>query len=128
RDSRVIVFTANNEAAYAIARDHLIMPITCEITRRERSQALAAFRSGELRALVSARVLNEGIDVPEADVAIIVGGTHGQREHVQRVGRLLRPGPGKRAIAYERVTLDTSETRQAYERRRGLVAASAVPA
>lgn len=128
RDSRVIVFTANNEAAYAIARDHLIMPITCEITRRERSQALAAFRSGELRALVSARVLNEGIDVPEADVAIIVGGTHGQREHVQRVGRLLRPVPGKRAIVYELVTLDTSETRQAYERRRGLVAASAVPA
>src|SRR5690606_484105 len=68
--SRVLIFTANNEAAYAISREHLIMPITCEIKRREREQALAAFRAGELRALVSARVLNEGIDVPEADVAI----------------------------------------------------------
>jgi superfamily II DNA or RNA helicase len=37
-------------------------------------------------ALVSARVLNEGIDVPDADVAIVVGGTRGEREHVQRIG------------------------------------------
>jgi superfamily II DNA or RNA helicase len=69
RDSRVIVFTASNEAAYAIAREYLVMPITCEISRRERNQALAAFRAGALKALVSARVLNEGIDVPDADVA-----------------------------------------------------------
>jgi superfamily II DNA or RNA helicase len=128
RDNRVIVFTANNEAAYAIAREHLVMPITCEISRRERSLALSAFRSGKLKALVSARVLNEGIDVPDADVAIIVGGTFGEREHVQRIGRLLRPVPGKRAVIYELVTLATAETRQAKERRRGLAPASAVPA
>ena len=128
RESRVLIFTANNEAAYAIAREHLVMPITCEIKRREREQALDAFRSGELKALVSARVLNEGIDVPDADVAIIVGGTFGEREHVQRVGRLLRPLPGKRAVVYELVTLATSETRQVLERRRGLVATSALPA
>ena len=104
------------------------MPITCEISRRERNQALAAFRAGKLKALVSARVLNEGIDVPDADVAIIVGGTFGEREHVQRIGRLLRPVPGKRAVIYELVTLATTETRQAKERRRGLASASAVSA
>lgn len=48
--------------------------------------------------MVSAQVSNEGLDVPDADVAIIVGGTRGEREHVQRVGRLLRPRPGKRAL------------------------------
>jgi superfamily II DNA or RNA helicase len=77
RDSKILVFTADNAGAYAIARQHLIMPITCEIGRRERELALAAFRDGKLRALVSARVLNEGIDVPDADVAIIVGGARG---------------------------------------------------
>jgi len=128
RQSRVLIFTANNEAAYAIAREHLVMPITCEIKRREREQALDAFRAGELKALVSARVLNEGIDVPDADVAIIVGGTFGQREHVQRVGRLLRPVPGKRAIVYELVTLATSEARQVLERRRALATTSALSA
>lgn len=122
RDSRVLVFTADNDAAYAISREHLVMPITCDIPRDERQHALEAFRSGELHALVSARVLNEGIDVPDADVAIIVAGTFGEREHVQRVGRLLRPAPGKRATVYELVTLATSEARHAAERRRGLVA------
>jgi superfamily II DNA or RNA helicase len=123
RRSRVLVFTADNAAAYAIARQHLIMPITCDISRQERERALEAFRRGELRALVSSRVLNEGIDVPDADVAIIVGSTLGEREHVQRVGRLLRPVPGKRALVYELVTPATSEVWRAAARRRALGAA-----
>lgn len=120
RDGRTLVFTADNAAAYAIARQHLVMPITCDIARAEREQALAAFRSGALRTLVSARVLNEGIDVPDADVAIIVGGVQGEREHVQRVGRLLRPRPGKRAVVYELVSTRTSEERQSVHRRQAL--------
>lgn len=125
RSSKVLVFTADNDAAYTIARRELIMPITCEIRRTERSRVLSAFREGSLRALVSSRVLNEGIDVPDADVAVIVGGTRGEREHVQRIGRLLRPGPGKRATVYELVSAGTREVAQSRERRRGLVAASA---
>jgi superfamily II DNA or RNA helicase len=128
RRDKVIVFTADNAAAYAIAREQLIMPITCDVSRRERERALDAFRSGALRALVSARVLNEGIDVPDAEVAVIVGGTLGQREHVQRIGRLLRPAPGKRALVYELVTMATSEAWQAAERRRGLATSHVVPA
>jgi superfamily II DNA or RNA helicase len=125
RDARVLIFTADNAAAYAIAREHLLMPMTCDISRSERQAALAAFRAGTLRALVSARVLNEGIDVPDADVAIVVAGTQGEREHVQRVGRLLRPQQAKRALIYELVTLATSEARRASERRRGLAATGA---
>ncbi len=126
QQNKVLIFTADNSAAYAIARQHLVMPITCEIGRRERERALAAFRDSTLRALVSARVLNEGVDVPDADVAIIVGGTRGEREHVQRIGRLLRPAAGKRAVVYELVTLATTETRQSEVRRRGLAAAQAL--
>jgi superfamily II DNA or RNA helicase len=120
RAQRVLVFTSDNATAYAIAREHLIMPITCDIDRAERDRALAAFRSGELRVLVSAQVLNEGIDVPDAEVAIIVGGVRGPREHVQRVGRLLRPVPGKRAYVYELVMEGTHEARKAVLRRRAL--------
>jgi superfamily II DNA or RNA helicase len=122
RSSRTLVFTADNDTAYAIAREHLVMPLTCDIGRRERDEALDAFRRGHIRTLVSARVLNEGLDVPDADVAIVVGGALGEREHVQRVGRLLRPGQGKRALVYELVTRDTVEVGQAHRRRRGLVA------
>jgi superfamily II DNA or RNA helicase len=120
RSSRVLVFTSDNATAYTIAREHLVMPITCEINRAERDRALAAFRAGELRALVSSRVLNEGLDVPDAEVAMIVGGVSGGREHVQRVGRLLRPSPGKRATVYELIAAKTHEVRKAAERRRAL--------
>jgi superfamily II DNA or RNA helicase len=119
-DARMLIFTADNASAYAIAREHLIMPLTCDIGRQERGQALEAFRQGQLRALVSSRVLNEGLDVPDADVAVIVGGALGEREHVQRIGRLLRPGPGKRALVYELVTRQTLEVSQAWRRRQGL--------
>jgi superfamily II DNA or RNA helicase len=120
RDSRVLVFTADNETADAIAREHLVMPLTCDIGRRERAEVLERFRRGDIRTLVSARVLNEGLDVPDADMAVIVGGALGEREHVQRVGRLLRPSEGKRAVVYELVTRNTIEVGQAYRRRQGL--------
>ena len=122
RHARVLVFTADNDTAYAIARAHLVMPLTCDISRPEREDALERFRRGEIRALVSARVLNEGIDVPDADVAVVVGGALGEREHVQRVGRLLRPSEDKRAIVYELVTRNTIEAGQAHRRRQGLAA------
>src|SRR5207253_3077752 len=125
RQALVLVFTADNESAYSVAREHLVMPFTCDIGRKEREEVLARFREGTLRALVSARVLNEGIAVPDADVAIIVGGALGQREHVQRVGRLLRPREGKRALVYELVSRQTTEVRLARRRRAGLASRGA---
>lgn len=115
-NGRTLIFTADNETTYAVSREHLVMPITCEIGRREREEAFAAFRAGHLRALVSARVLNEGIDVPDADVAIVISAAFGEREHIQRVGRLLRPREGKRATVYELIARDTVEERRAEKR------------
>jgi superfamily II DNA or RNA helicase len=122
RASRTIVFTADNTTAYAISREHLIMPLTCDIGRKERERALSLFRDGQLRALVSAQVLNEGLDVPDAEVGIVVAGSKGEREHVQRVGRVLRPRPGKRALVYELVVRSTGEVREAHRRRNALAA------
>lgn len=120
RSERTLVFTADNRAAYTIARRLLVMPITCDIGRVERADALARFADGTLTALVSARVLNEGVDVPEAEVAVLVSGSQGSREYVQRIGRVLRPREGKRAAVYEVVASDTHETRQAERGRRRL--------
>jgi superfamily II DNA or RNA helicase len=124
-ESRILIFTADNETAYAIARECLVMPLTCDISRQERDESLDRFRRGELRRLVSARVLNEGLDVPDADVAVVVGGALGEREHVQRVGRLLRPSAGKRAVVYDLVTRNTIEVGQAKRRRLALGAGPA---
>lgn len=122
RAERKLIFTGDNATAYAVARDHLIMPLTCDIGRAERTRALEHFRAGRLRALVSAQVLNEGLDVPDAEVAIVVAGRRGEREHVQRIGRVLRPGEGKRAIVYELVVRGTGEERDAAVRRRAIAA------
>ena len=120
RDARVLIFTGDNPSAYEIAREHLVMPLTCDVGPNERAAAVAAFREGRLRALVSAQVLNEGFDVPDADIAIIVAGRFGEREYIQRVGRLLRPAPGKRARIYDLVTGGTSEIARAARMREGL--------
>jgi superfamily II DNA or RNA helicase len=116
RAQRTLVFVADNETAYAVARQQLVTPLTCDIGRAERAEVLARFRAGALRALVSAQVLNEGLDVPDAEIGIVVAGRMGEREHVQRVGRLLRPGQGKRALVYELVVEQSSEVRQAERR------------
>jgi superfamily II DNA or RNA helicase len=121
-DARTLVFVADNHTAYGVAREHLVMPLTCDIGRAERERALALFREGKLRALVSAQVLNEGLDVPDAEVGIVVAGRRGEREHVQRIGRVLRPRPGKRALVYELVVRGTSEVREAARRRRAIAA------
>jgi len=120
RDSRALVFTADNATAYAIARELLVMPITYEIRRAERRVALDGFRSGQRPVLVSSQVLEEGFDVPDADLAIVVGGSASARRHAQRVGRVLRPRPGKRARVYELAVEGSTEVDYARRRARGL--------
>ncbi|MBX3226491.1 MAG: DEAD/DEAH box helicase family protein [Labilithrix sp.] len=109
---RTIVFMALAENAYTAARDNLIPVITGETAAPERREVLQAFREGKLRAIASARVLNEGVDVPDARVAILVAGALGAREYVQRIGRVLRPAPDKHAVVYELITTDTTDARQ----------------
>ena len=120
RGARLLVFTGDNDTAYRVSSEHCIMPITCDIGRAERREALERFRTGDLAVLVSSQVLNEGIDVPAAEAAILVGGRLGTREFVQRVGRTLRPAPGKQAVVYELVTRGTHEVREALRKRQEL--------
>ncbi len=117
---RTLVFTSDNATAYAIARELLVMPITHEITRAERTTALARFTAGDLPVLVSSQVLDEGLDVPDADIAIVVGGTGSARRHIQRIGRVLRPRAGKRAHVYELAVAETAEIGYLARRRAGL--------
>lgn len=119
RGQRTLVFVGDVPTAHRVAREHLVMPITAQVGRAERTWALRAFAAGELRGLVSPRVLDEGIDVPAAEVAIVLGGS-GERQHTQRVGRVLRPAEGKTALLYELVAAGTPEVHRARERRRGL--------
>ena len=114
---RTLIFTDDNATAYRISREFLVPCITHQTPARERSAILEGFASGAYRVVVNSRVLNEGVDVPEAEVAVVISGTGSVREHVQRLGRILRPRDGKEAILYEMVTVGTSEERTSARRR-----------
>ena len=117
RDDRTLLFTQDNATAYALARRFLIPIITHETRIRERSAILAGLAGGTYGAVVTSKVLNEGVDIPDANVAVVVSGSASVREHVQRLGRILRARAGKRALLYELVTAGTSETFTSARRR-----------
>jgi superfamily II DNA or RNA helicase len=109
RSERVLIFTAENEMVYRISQEFLIPAITHQTGIKERRQWLEAFNQGDVLALATSKVLNEGVNIPDAAVAVVLSGSGSSREHIQRLGRILRKQPGKEAILYEVVTSDTTE-------------------
>jgi superfamily II DNA or RNA helicase len=114
---RTLIFTDDNATVYRVSREFLIPSITHQTPTKERHAVLEKFRSGAYQVLVTSRVLNEGIDVPEASVAVILSGTATEREQIQRLGRILRKAEGKKATLYEVVTQGTSEERVSQQRK-----------
>jgi superfamily II DNA or RNA helicase len=121
RDERVLLFTQDNATAYEVSRRFLVPVITHETKVRERSDILAGLAlgaaAGGYGAVVTSKVLNEGVDIPAASVAVVISGSASVREHVQRLGRILRPQDGKHAVLYELVTARTAETSTSARRR-----------
>ncbi len=80
------------------------------LSESHRRDNLRLFRRGMVNMLVTCRALDEGTNVPEANVAIVAHSTSSTRQRIQRLGRVLRPAPGKRhAVVY---TLYTGEDQQ----------------
>jgi superfamily II DNA or RNA helicase len=115
---RILVFTEHNATAYEIARRYLVPVVTHETPAAERKQILDGFQSGQYRVIATSRVLNEGVDVPESKVAIVLGGTSGAREYIQRLGRVLRKVEHKEAILFEVIARKTIEEGKAQCRQR----------
>lgn len=117
REDRVIVFAAATEFVYRLSERFLIPAITHHTAASERREILDRFRTGQYSRVVTANVLDEGVDVPDANVGVVLAGSGSEREFTQRLGRLLRPGERERALLYEVVTEDTTETNIARRRR-----------
>ncbi len=111
KKDKVLIFTAENEMVYRISQDFLIPAITHETNVKERGFWLKSFNGGKVLALATSKVLNEGVNIPDASVAIILSGSGSSREHIQRLGRILRKQGDKQAILYEVVTRNTAEER-----------------
>jgi superfamily II DNA or RNA helicase len=115
-DDQLILFSEYNFVVDEISRRFCLPSITYKTPTEERRTILERFRAGEYTKLATGRVLNEGVDVPDCRVAIIVSGNSTKREYIQRLGRILRPKEGQ-AILYELITSDTTEEDIAKRRR-----------
>ena len=124
-EDRVIIFTANNDFAYDISQEFILPCITHQTKTDERTEILDRFRSGEYSMLVTSQVLDEGIDVPAANVGIILSGSASKRQYAQRLGRILRPTDDSQpARLYEIITADTIETYVSQRRREGVTSSA----
>jgi superfamily II DNA or RNA helicase len=120
-DDRTIIFTANNDFAYEISREFIVPCITHQTKTEERTELLERFRTGEYSMLVTSQVLDEGIDVPAANVGIILSGSASKRQYAQRLGRILRPTDDRQpARLYEIIAANTVENYVSERRRDGV--------
>jgi superfamily II DNA or RNA helicase len=121
KDIKTIIFTQHNKLVYEISNDFLIPFITHKSSKEEREDVLTGFKDGRYKAIVTSKVLDEGIDVPDAQLGILVSGTGSSREFIQRLGRLLRPkNDNNEARLIEIVSSGTSETVTSERRHRNI--------
>ncbi|MEM7066554.1 MAG: DEAD/DEAH box helicase family protein [Cyanobacteria bacterium P01_B01_bin.77] len=107
---RTIIFTNDNATVYKISQAFLIPAITHQTPVKERRTVLQNFRTGTYKTIVVSHVLNEGVDVPDARIAILLSGSGSTREYIQRLGRVLRKGDGNKiALLYEVIAEETTE-------------------
>jgi superfamily II DNA or RNA helicase len=118
-DEKVLIFTQHNKLVHRISREFLIPAITHQTSKEERSEIMSRFRSGVYTRIVTSKVLDEGIDVPDATLGVILSGTGSSREFIQRLGRLLRKKEKKEAKLVDIVSNETKETQISQRRRWG---------
>jgi len=114
----ILVFTGSNAMAIEISQRFLIPTILAHTRKQERLVVLAGFAEGRFPVLVANRVLDEGVDVPDAKVAVVIGGQASTRQAKQRLGRILRKTANARGTLYEVICENTKEVIRSRKRRK----------
>ncbi|HLO84214.1 MAG TPA: DNA phosphorothioation system restriction enzyme [Nostocaceae cyanobacterium] len=95
---------------------------TAQTSLDEREVLRQQFESGELQGLVAIRCLDEGVDIPAIQTAVILASSGNPRQFIQRRGRVLRPHPGKeRATIFDMIVLPPDLDRDTIEVERNLL-------
>ncbi len=117
-DERILIIGMYVEQVQTVAQALNIPVLTGATPQRKRDRLFDEFKSGALRVLAVSKVANFSVDLPDAGVAIQISGTFGSRqEEAQRLGRILRPKPGRnQAHFFTLVSHDTTEQEFALKR------------
>ena len=75
--------------------------------KSEREHIISKFKSKDYQAIVAIKCMDEGIDIPTADVGILMASSTNPREYVQRVGRIIRQSPNKLSAELYDICVDT---------------------
>lgn len=97
KNPRTIIFCASVQHAENLAK---LIPESVVLHskvkgKKERKRRLDAFRSGEAKTILTVDMLNEGINVPEANIIVFARSTASRRIYLQELGRGLRWAEGK---------------------------------
>ena len=68
---------------------------TAETSLGDRNNLHYTFAKGLIQGLVAMRCLDEGVDIPAIETAVILASSSNPRQFIQRRGRILRKSPGK---------------------------------
>lgn len=117
REAKTLVFHEDIEACDVIVGVLAGLGIRCRVyhsklSLRDRTKVLSAFRSKKISVLVTCRALDEGFNVPETERGIIAASTATERQRIQRLGRILRPAPGKQRALIQTLAATDSEIRR----------------
>jgi superfamily II DNA or RNA helicase len=110
KDEKVLIFTRDTQLAYDVSKEFLIPVVTYKTDKDERKEILQKFKEDIYRVVVASTVFDEGVDVPDASVAIVLGGYGTKRQYLQRLGRILR-GKDKKALLIEIITKGSADYR-----------------
>lgn len=116
RQLQIVTKILGTELGYRVSTYTAETPL--EVREKLRQQ----FESGELQGLVAIRCLDEGIDIPAIQNAVILASSSNPRQFIQRRGRILRPYPGKeRATLFDTIVLPPELDRETWEVERNLL-------
>lgn len=120
RDRKIIVFHEDIRACELIHHALVDNGIRSglyhsKLKLRDRAETLTSYRRGQLDVLVTCRALDEGFNVPEAEIGIVAASTATRRQRIQRMGRVLRPSGGKPSAVIYTLVATNPEVRRLKE-------------
>jgi superfamily II DNA or RNA helicase len=118
KGAKTIIFTQHNSLVHEISDKFLIPLITHKTIKEERQDVLRGFKEGRYMAIVTSKVLDEGVDIPDAELGVILSGTGSAREFIQRLGRLLRPNLRNNSASSSSSSSTTSSNYKEYKKAR----------